>query len=91
MRHTRWRQLRYAFGAVVLLAAIYVGSYYAMVERWEIEPAGVVAEAFVAEAFAVDGAVFPEYRLRQDWLYNFYAPIHAVDRKLRPDFWARSK
>jgi hypothetical protein len=68
---------------VVILAAIYVGSYYAMVERWEIRSP-------IAQAFAGDEATFPEYRLRKKWLYSLYAPMHAIDRKLRPGFWSLS-
>jgi hypothetical protein len=83
MRNFPFRKCIYV---VVTLAAIYFGSYYAMVERWEISPSSVVARAF-----AGDGATFPEYRLRQEWVYSLYAPMHAIDRKLRPGFWSPSK
>ena len=71
---------------VVFLAAIYIGSYYAMVEKWEIR--SPIAQ--VAQAFAGDEATLPEYRLRQEWVYSLYAPMHAIDRKLRPGFWSLS-
>jgi hypothetical protein len=82
MRDFSFRKCIYV---VVILAAIYVGSYYAMVERWEFSPSAVVARAF-----AGDEATFPEYRLRQKWVYSFYAPMHSIDRKLLPGFWSPS-
>jgi hypothetical protein len=83
MRNFPFRKCIYA---VIILAAIYVGSYYAMVERWEIE----TSSAPIAKAFIGDATVFPEYRLRQEWLYKLYDPMHAIDRKIRPGFWSPS-
>jgi hypothetical protein len=61
-----------------------------MVERCEIlaSPDAPVAQAFIERLG--DAATFPEYRLRQEWVYNFYAPMHAIDKKLRPGFGSRS-
>ena len=90
MRNVTLRKCLYV---MVVLAAIYVGSYFAMVEKGEIliNPAAAVAEAFRAQAEA-NGArsPWPEYRLRQEWVYSVYAPIHEIDRKLRPGFWSPS-
>jgi hypothetical protein len=83
MRNFPFRKCIYV---VAILAAIYVGSYYAMVERWEIDPSAAIAQAFLGDA-----TTFTQYRLRQEWVYSFYAPMHAIDRKLlRRGFWTRS-
>jgi hypothetical protein len=58
MRHFPLRELGYAIGFVVLLAGLYVGSYYAMVEKFE--------------CFGV-GATSPTYLLRLEWVEPFYS------------------
>jgi hypothetical protein len=73
MRHFPLRELGYALGFVVLLAALYVGSYYAMVER---RVAGV--------SFTI---IMVRYRFCEEWARQFFAPVHALDQRLRPDFW----
>jgi hypothetical protein len=81
MRHFLLRELGYVIGFVVLLLAIYVESYYAMVEKHEFD--------FLATLGGRSRviAALPTYRSRQEWPAYFYRPMYVVDRKLRLDFW----
>jgi hypothetical protein len=76
MRHFPLRECGYALGVVVLLAAIYVGSYYATVQpKYFRMPPG-------------DRACLVEYRLDDEgWLKVFFAPMHDLDRQIRPEWW----
>ena len=74
MRHFPIRELGYAIGFVVLLAVLYVGSYYAMVERIEGQ--------LYAQPIA-----FPVYRFGQNYSESLFRSMHCLDRKLRPEFW----
>jgi hypothetical protein len=89
MRHFPLRELGYAIGFIIVLAALYVGSYYAMVLK-SGGPSGHDEMIRVPDSpFA-----FPIYRLNEEWVYGFYAPMYAIDApmyaidlKVRPDFW----
>jgi hypothetical protein len=85
MRHFPFRELGYAIGFLVFLAALYVGAYCAMVEKVELfaptDPGG---------GMAMPRRVIwatPRYRIDDAWGRRIYAPIHAADRQLRPHFW----
>jgi hypothetical protein len=73
MRHLPLRELGYAIGFVVVLAALYVGAYYAMVRR--------------APRFGEAVEVVAIYSFSADWPTAFFLPIHQIDRRLRPDYW----
>jgi hypothetical protein len=77
MRHVPFRECGYAIGFVLLLAAIYVGSYYAMVQKIEFHW-GV--------PFTVDVV---SYRFGGVGADSFFGPAHALDQQLRPEFWKR--
>ena len=77
MRHFRFRELGYALGFIVALAAIYLGSYHAMVQKIEFHW-GV--------PFTMDVV---SYRFGGEWADSFFTTAHAVDQKLRPKFWER--
>jgi hypothetical protein len=68
-----------AFGVLTLLG-LYVGAYYATVRaiRWP---------GFISSTYH-PGGVSLAYRpipgINSRWLF---APVHAIDRKLRPDVW----
>jgi hypothetical protein len=78
MRHFPIHELGYAIGFVVLLAALYVGAYYAMVERVRLvtdtDPPRILATS-------------ARYWIVDSWAQDFYAPLYALDRQLRPGFW----
>jgi hypothetical protein len=76
MRHLSLRELDYAIGFVVVLAAVYVGAYYATVRR------EVVTEHTDGRRFAV--SAYPFMREELDLLFR---PIHEIDRAIRPEYW----
>ena len=80
MRHFPLRELGYVLGyvlgSVLFLAALYVGSYYAMVEKFECLGVGFTC---------------PTYPSGPEWAEGFYSPMHAIDLKLRPGYWALSE
>jgi hypothetical protein len=74
MRHFHLCELGYAVGFIVLLAALYIGAYYAMVQKDDVFP----------YPFKADVA---SYHFGDEWAESFFAPAHAIDRRLRPEFW----
>jgi hypothetical protein len=78
MRHFPLRECGYALGFFALLLAIYVGSYCAMVERWEL----VFGSATYQET-----RVVALYRFGDEHAVWFFGPAHKVDGWLRPDMW----
>lgn len=73
---TAFRYSGYAIGFIVILAAIYVGAYYAMVERVQIGGRSGRMSIFIVH-----------YRGDYRWVESFFAPMHAVDQSFRPKFW----
>jgi hypothetical protein len=76
MRHFPLRELGYAIAFLVLLAAIYVGAYYAMVGQGEM--AGFPGS---------DEVTFPMYPVWQQQSEWFFSLAHELDKSLRPEFW----
>lgn len=74
MRHFPLRELGYAIGFVLLLVAIYVGSYYAMVVRVD---------------WRMNTTCWVEYRFGGEWADRFFSPMHDLDRRFRPEWWER--
>jgi hypothetical protein len=85
MRHFPLRELGHGIGLLVLLAATYVGAYFATMKREPIwrPNLGLWAEAGFQPR--------PEFRAfygeGDDFLQPLFEPIHAIDRRLRPEFW----
>jgi hypothetical protein len=78
MKHSPLRECGYALGVVVLLVGLYVGSYYAMVEKWELRVGGEKhggTITVVLYSFGDERAVW------------FFGLAHKVDAWLRPDMW----
>jgi hypothetical protein len=75
MRHFPLRECGYALGVVVLVAAIYVGSYYAMLDH-----------RFVCMAIPGSEAI-PIYRFWHESSDRFFGPAHELDRMIRPGYW----
>jgi hypothetical protein len=84
MRHFPLRECGYAVGFVVVLAALYVGSYFALVDR-KSNRTMLIADLIDLD---VDDLRQLEPRYPAVWLQGFFGPIHKIDRKLRPDFWS---
>jgi hypothetical protein len=66
-----WKELGGGGAMIVVLLLLYVGSYFAMVERMDWDPFVVVDYRFGGES--------------AEW---FFGPIHQIDRRLRPEWWA---
>jgi hypothetical protein len=76
MRHFPIRELGYAIGFVVLLAALYVGSYFL----------AVTPTTFASpDGGGVSIRMKPAYPA--EWMEPVFAPIYEIDRKLRPEAW----
>jgi hypothetical protein len=78
MRHFPFRELGYAFGFVVVLAALYVGAYYAAVER---------SLRYCPRKDASKRHFPCSYRVGGDAMASFFEPMERVDRRLRPGYW----
>jgi hypothetical protein len=75
-----WKELGYAVGLLVLLAALYVGAYYGMVKR---QPRALAPDR------DEDGflTVSPKYPIAQEPFAVFFRPMHVFDRRVRKGFW----
>jgi hypothetical protein len=84
MRHFPWRELGYAVGFLTLLAVLYVGSYYATVER---QPIGVKWWPETSENPRTTYLL--DYRLGGGggWAHDLFGPMHRLDKMIRPDYW----
>jgi hypothetical protein len=85
MRHFPLRELGYAIGFIVLLTALYVGAYYATVER----RLGRVIRGGKGSSDSQRifiGAIYAKYPM--DWLNPFFSPMYDLDLRMRPDFWS---
>lgn len=83
MKHVPIREIGYALAFLVLLAAVYVGGYYALVIReddWQIE-FGELPRVVIMPPQAV-------YRLGGDSSKDFFSLLHEIDRRLRPSYWS---
>jgi hypothetical protein len=76
MKHLPLRECGYAIGVVAFLVALYVGSYYALVEK---------KEAFAVSSWALGN--WPSYRVGGAWAEKLYDPMYHLDRRLRPHIW----
>jgi hypothetical protein len=90
MRHFPLRELGYALGFLVLLAALYVGAYCSTVSRGPYLTPLKPLDFKGGRLFAIAGMLVdeePEYSIGGAWGTAFFAPIHAIDRRIRPAFW----
>jgi hypothetical protein len=74
MHHLPWREMGFSMGFVLILMALYIGTYYALVE----DRVEVVAGRFPPE---------PYYRFGTDELRPLFRPAHQFDRWCRPTAW----
>jgi hypothetical protein len=85
MRHFPLRELGYAFGFLLLLAALYVGAYYAMVVRdGSVYAVRAVHSTGEITPFA---SVFPKYRWSDESAVAFFSLAFEVDQRIRSDYW----
>ena len=79
MRHFPLRECGYTIGFLVLLAAPYIGTYFALVIRLpNVLYPGTMRPGMYLRAYRVD----------EEWVAVFFEPIHSADREcLRPSYW----
>jgi hypothetical protein len=74
------REIGYTMAILAILFGLYVGSYYALVNRDGAFSNGMWGELEIRSV--------PRYRIGGEALSRFFFPIHQIDRKCRTDFWA---
>jgi hypothetical protein len=101
MRHLPLKELGIAALFLVLLMAVYVGSYYAVVDR---RPDEVVTEVEVPVPLSGPGGV-PIMTTRTvihrstkspdmiavyplEMMTTIYSPVHSLDRRIRREHWS---
>jgi hypothetical protein len=77
MRHLPLREFGYAVGFLVLLAALYVGAYYAMVEPTPL-PIMMGVGPWRMNA---------NYRFGGESSAAFFSPLEELDRRFFPGRW----
>ena len=90
MKHFPTKELGYALAFLALIVALYVGSYYAMVQKAEWTRVWPVIDSFSSRRAVVltgDTTVVPEYRFGGKVARSFYSFWHEVDREIRPGYW----
>jgi hypothetical protein len=82
--------------AIVLLATLYVGAYFGTIRRSgnffdEFHPQYVRSEIDTNASGLFGGPRLVEWtdeqHRTQDFLERLFAPIHWIDRRLRPRYW----
>jgi hypothetical protein len=80
MRHFPLRELGHATGFIVLLTALYVGAYYATVERSSLRLCKLPDQNVPL--------CFPWYpMIESDTTCSIFSPMHELDLRFRPDYW----
>jgi hypothetical protein len=90
MRHFPLRELGYAIGFVVLLATLYVGTYYAMAQRGvepEIDWAASQKKPGLGVVTTGKMLASVSYSFENEWVDVIFGPMHQMDRRLRPEYW----
>lgn len=80
MKHLPIRECGWAALVLVVLAGLYVGGYYANVVRVELLLGSRSGHSVVNVRV---------YRVGGTWAEAFFAPMHAIDRQIRPAYWGR--
>jgi hypothetical protein len=82
MRHLPLRELGYAIGSIVALAALYVGSFYALVEIRESMSYSFHAKGSPERIYQVP----VKYQIKGDFIRQLYEPMLKLDLHFRcPD------
>lgn len=78
---TDQRNSNVVFPIVAFLAAmlaVYVGAYYAKVDSTQFSSVRSTRVRYL-----------PDYGRGHRWLNPLFAPIHEIDRRIRPGVWSR--
>jgi hypothetical protein len=88
-RHPQLRKWRLRIIAGVLAPILgYAASYFALVQTQPPNWRGPVSFSRTTDQEVMILPLSASYRTGGDWARVVYSPIHAVDRKLRPDSWS---
>jgi len=85
VKHFPWRETGWAMGFVALFAALYVGSYYALVEKSDLSEQMWTWEKDGEEWLKLRNR--PQYLGGYDVAERFYSPVFELDSILRPGHW----
>ena len=87
-RHPRLRKWGRRISLSVLgVLILYVASYYWALQRPRLINGGLADFALILPASEGGLQLLPKYRVGGDVALLVYKPVHAVDRKLRPNRW----
>jgi hypothetical protein len=92
MKHFPTKELGYATAFIVLLAALYAGSYYAMVRKVVLIRSWPVIDSFARNQVVIlsdETSISAEYHFGGHAAKSFFSFWHDVDRRIRPEFWTR--
>jgi hypothetical protein len=95
------RYILFFLGLFSIVATLYVGAYYAMVDRFPTQVDHISTTVnervivngreglsmTVTSSFSCGPAPFPIYLFGGDVSEWFFAPMHELDKKLRPGAW----
>jgi hypothetical protein len=84
MRHFPFRELGYVIGFLLLMATLYIGSYYATVQRYVYDAPAIFE--LPDGSLAVGWFATPKYCIGEESAL-FFRPMHQFDRLVRPGFW----
>ena len=93
MKHLPIKEVAWALVFVVLLFSVYVGAYFALVDRiaqYDSVPTGsaeVVGEVTLPPPVFSVGRIVPQYRVGDEWARTVFGHIYEIDRIVRPDHW----
>lgn len=88
-RHPRWRTWRPRIAAGLLgMGVAYVASYYCIVRVSQGSLALGLQPVQTPTELVVTLALQPTYRVGGDLAAFIYAPMHAMDCRLRPERWS---
>jgi hypothetical protein len=82
MNHLPLRECGYALTFIVVLLGLYLGAYFAMVERVDFGELIASSRPYLGPA-----RPFAFYRFGGDWSQSFFYPAHALDRRIRAELW----
>jgi len=81
MKHFPWKVVGYALWILLLLLAVYVGTYFATVQR---RPVGETVR-WEPDRIYLAVEQEPAYQFGGN---TFFEPLHRIDRMVRANYWA---
>jgi hypothetical protein len=91
MDEKRTSLVPFAVALLLALPMLYVGSYYALVQVYGTRGQDFLGGIENPASLELVTTPFPRYRLMGDKGKTFFAPIHRLDRMIRPQTWAEQR